>query len=291
MATVGASMQSPEVLTAPRGEQATRVSWRVFRRGFAGTAGRYAIRLLSLIVGVLLWQYLAMHQVQFILHFANVPTPMAVWADLSTLLGSSNFYLNIAVSVRRVGISFGVAAAIGVPLGLAMGRSSTVKDIVGPYIEILRPIPAVAWLPMAIIIWPTNEQSILFITFLGAFFPIVINTIHGAEHAPELLVRAARTLGASTRSVVWHVVLPAALPSIVSGLAIGVGVSWFSVLTAEMISGQYGIGYFTWESYELIRYSDVIIGMLTIGLLGTASTALIRLLVRPFLRWLPRNIV
>lgn len=285
VASIGPSSR-PEPPAAGRG--AGRIGLAL-KTGFSSTPGRYAVRLVSLIAGVLLWQYVTAHQVQFVLRFANVPTPAEVWAQLSALLRSPDFYLNIAISVRRVGISFGVAALLGVPLGLAMGRSSLITDIAGPYIEILRPIPAVAWIPMAIIMWPTNEESIVFITFLGAFFPIVINTVHGVEQTPEVLVRAARTLGARTRSVVWHVVLPSALPSIVSGLAIGMGVSWFSVLTAEMISGQYGIGYFTWESYQLIRYPDIIIGMLTIGLLGTLSTILIRWLARPFLRWLPRT--
>lgn len=272
----------------PEGRRGVRRFSGIVRAGFASTPGRYAIRIISLIAGIMLWDYVTVHQVQFILRFANVPTPADVWAQFSALIRSSDFYLDIAISVRRVGISFGVAALLGVPLGLAMGRSAVINDIAGPYIEILRPIPAVAWIPMAIIMWPTNEESIVFITFLGAFFPIVINTIHGVDQTPEVLVRAARTLGAGTRSVVWHVVLPSALPSIVSGLAIGMGVSWFSVLTAEMISGQYGIGYFTWESYQLIRYPDIIIGMLTIGLLGTASTVLIRWLARPFLKWLPK---
>lgn len=286
--TIVRESQSSQPLSEQR-QQAVRQFRMAIKGGLAGTPGRYAVRLLSILAGLLLWRYLTVHKTQFILRFANVPTPMDVWTQLSTLIRSSDFYTNIAVSVRRVGISFGLATMLGVPLGIAMGRFRFVKDIVEPYIEIVRPIPAVAWIPMAIIIWPTSEESILFITFLGAFFPIVVNTVHGVDQTPEILVRAARTLGARTRSVVWHVVLPAALPSILSGLSIGMGVSWFSVLTAEMIGGQYGIGYFTWESYELIRYPDIIIGMVVIGLLGTISTAMIRWLARPFLRWLPRK--
>ena len=158
-------------------------------------------------------------------------------------------------------------------------------DIFMPYIEILRPIPAVAWIPLAILMLPTEESSIIYITFLGALFPIVLNTVHGVEQTPETLVRAARSLGASNRAIMWHVILPGALPSIMAGLAIGMGVSWFSLLAGEIISGQYGIGYFTWNSYTLVEYPKIIIGMLTIGGLGTLSTWLVKQASKPALRW------
>ena len=147
------------------------------------------------------------------------------------------------------------------------------RDLIVPYIEILRPIPAVAWIPLAILMWPTEESSIIYITFLGALFPIVLNTVHGVEQTPAVLVRAAQSLGASPLHIFWHVVMPAALPSIATGLAIGMGVSWFSLLAGEIISGQYGIGYFTWNAYSLINYPDIIVGMLMIGALGTLVDA------------------
>jgi NitT/TauT family transport system permease protein len=117
----------------------------------------------------------------------------------------------------------------------------------------------------------------------------VLNTIHGVEQTPEVLVRAALTLGASRLRVFWHVVIPAALPSIAAGLAIGMGVAWFSLLAGEIISGQYGIGYFTWNAYSLINYHDIVVGMLAIGALGTLSTYAVRLLTRPFLAWQRRT--
>jgi NitT/TauT family transport system permease protein len=166
-----------------------------------------------------------------------------------------------------------------------MGRSRLAEDIILPYIELLRPIPAVAWIPLAILMLPSEESSIIFITFLGALFPIVLNTVHGVEQTPDVLVRAARSLGASNRAILWHVVIPGAMPSIVAGLAIGMGVAWFSLLAGEIISGQYGIGYFTWTSYTLIQYPQIIIGMLSIGGLGTLCSLLVRKACSPLLRW------
>ena len=170
-------------------------------------------------------------------------------------------------------------------IGVLVGRSRIARAAVLPYIEVIRPIPAVAWIPLAILMWPTEESSIVYITFLGALFPIILNTIHGVKETPEVLVRAAVSLGAKKMEVFWHVVLPAALPSIAAGLSIGMGISWFSLLAGEIISGQYGIGYFTWDAYSMINYPDIVVGMLIIGGLGTLSTYLIGLMMRPALRW------
>lgn len=248
---------------------------------------RHSVQVLSLVCGIVAWQVLTTEGVQFILNFNNLPTPVQVGQQFLVLIHSHTFYLDLAISLRRIGISFGLAAAIGMTAGVAMGRSRLARDVLLPYIEIMRPIPAVAWIPLSIIMWPTNEASIIFITFLGAVFPIAINTMQGVQQTPEVLVRAAATLGAKRFAVLRHVVLPSALPSISTGLAVGMGVSWFSLLAGEIISGQYGIGYFTWESYELIRYPDVVVGMITIGLLGTFSTSLVRMLARWLLRWAP----
>ncbi|MGD8571863.1 MAG: ABC transporter permease [Gammaproteobacteria bacterium] len=249
------------------------------------TWDRYAIRVSAVISAVILWQLCSSFNVNFIISFENIPTPAVVGEKLLLLLNTQEFYTHILVSLKRIVISFSMAVVLGVFAGVVMGRSRLISDIMLPYIEILRPIPAVAWIPLAILMLPTEESSIIYITFLGAFFPIVLNTVHGVEQTEETLVRAAKSLGASNRSILWHVILPGALPSIMAGLAIGMGVSWFSLLAGEIISGQYGIGYFTWNSYTLVEYPNIIIGMLTIGGLGTLSTWLVKKASKPALRW------
>lgn len=247
--------------------------------------GRYLVRTLAMLGAVLLWHLCSANHLNFIISFENIPTPVVVWHQLVKLLGTEDFYIHILVSMRRILISFGMAAALGVLVGVLMGRSRIFSDVMMPYIEVLRPIPAVAWIPLSILMFPTEESSIIYITFLGAFFPIVLSTIHGVEQTPEVYVRAARSLGARNIDIMRHVVLPGALPSIMSGLAIGMGVSWFSLLAGEIISGQYGIGYFTWNSYTLVEYPNIIIGMLIIGALGTLSTWLVKQASKPALRW------
>jgi NitT/TauT family transport system permease protein len=246
---------------------------------------RYAVRTAAIIGAIVLWHLCSTFAFNFIISFENIPKPTVVGSHFITLLGTEEFYTHILVSLKRILIGFLLASLLGVAAGVLMGRSKIICDILMPYIEILRPIPAVAWIPLAILMLPTEESSIIYITFLGAFFPIVLNTVHGVEQTEETLVRAAKSLGASNFAILWHVILPGALPSIMAGLAIGMGVSWFSLLAGEIISGQYGIGYFTWNSYTLVEYPNIIIGMLVIGGLGTLSTWLVKQASKPALRW------
>ncbi|MGH8865838.1 MAG: ABC transporter permease [Burkholderiales bacterium] len=271
---------TPKVLSAKGPRRATRrktptaIPWR-----------SYLVRTLSIVGAILLWQLASAAKLKFIISFENIPTPLVVGERFLQLLSTPQFYMHIGVSMRRILIAFTLATGLGVTVGVLMGRLRFAADIMTPYIEILRPIPAVAWIPLAILMFPTEESSIIYITFLGAFFPIVLNTVHGVQQTPDTLIRVALSFGASTWSMLWHVILPGALPSIMAGLAIGMGVSWFSLLAGEIISGQYGIGYFTWNSYSLVEYPNIVVGMLTIGALGTLSTWLVRQASKPALRW------
>lgn len=256
-----------------------------YRRILTNSAASAAVALMSLSIGVLIWHWASSSNFNFFINFENVPAPTKVFTAFIGHMQTEVFYTHIGVSMRRILISYSLAVLIGIFLGVIMGRSKWVRRFLMPYIEVIRPIPAVAWIPLAILMWPTEESSIIYITFLGALFPIVLNTLHGVEQTPSVLVKAAQSLGASRLNIFWHVVLPGALPSIAAGLAIGMGVSWFSLLAGEIISGQYGIGYFTWDAYSLINYQDIVVGMLVIGFLGTASTAAVKLLTKPMLKW------
>ena len=276
----------PEIVTAERlppsrpdaGE--ARSEWM---ERLTVSAVRWGVRLSALLAGLACWHYASSNDLTLYIRFENVPGPLKVAESLINHLQQTEFYLHIGASLRRIAISYSLAAGIGIMLGLLMGRSRFIRDIIFPYVEILRPIPGVAWIPLAILLWPTEEGSIIYITFLGAVFPIILNTVHGVEQTPEVLVRAAQSLGASRMCIFRHVVLPGALPSICAGLAIGMGVSWFSLLAGEIISGQYGIGYFTWHAYSIINPPDIVVGMLAIGLLGASSTVLIQLITQPAL--------
>lgn len=292
MQTPLATLEPETDITPPRGPAVKQVKppqhkakWKLGK----DRVGSLAIGLASLLVGVLLWHIAVAVKLDFYISFQNVPSPAKVFTAFIAHIQTQIFFTHIGVSMQRILISYSIATVLGIALGLIMGRSKFARAFITPYIEVIRPIPAVAWIPLAILMWPTEESSIIYITFLGALFPIVLNTLHGVEQTPEVLVRAARSLGAPRMSIFWHVVIPAALPSISAGLAIGMGVSWFSLLAGEIISGQYGIGYFTWNAYSLINYPDIVVGMLVIGLLGTGSTAAIKLMTSPLLKWQRRT--
>ncbi|WP_288441209.1 ABC transporter permease [uncultured Pseudomonas sp.] len=238
---------------------------------------RWPLRLISLLACLLFWQVAASVRLDLgLLTFIYVPTPQTVLSAAWQLLTSSLLMAHLGSSLSRVFAGYAVASLLGVALGLLIGRSKWAEDVLLPPLEVLRPIPAVAWIPLSILMFPSSELSMVFITFTGALFPILLNTVHGAEAVDPRLVASARSLGAGRWAILRDVVLPGALPSIVTGLAIGMGTSWFCLVTAEMIAGQFGIGYYTWESYTLQNYPDIVVGMLLIGVLGMGSSALVK---------------
>lgn len=240
----------------------------------------------SIVAFVLLWQWLASTRAKLgLVSFENVPTPIAAFDAGRDLLDSGKLGRHLGYSLWRVAAGFASAAVAGTALGLAIGRFAPVRRVLLPPLELLRPIPAVAWIPLAILMFPSAELSMVFITFLGALFPVLLNTIHGVEGVDRRLIAAARSLGTGRWQMFTQVILPAAAPSIATGLAIGMGTCWFCLVSAEMISGQFGIGYYTWESYTLQSYGGIIVGMLVIGLLGMGCSALIRLAARLAMPW------
>ena len=243
------------------------------------------IGALSLLAFLVAWHLLTKYRVVFFVRFTNVPSPLAVYDSFTRAIHDPKFGLHVLLSCRRIIFGFSLAAIVAVPLGLVMGRFKLIHEVVFPVSEVLRPIPAIAWVPMAIMLWPTNEQSIVFITFLGSFFPILVNTLHGMVLVDPVLVRAARCLGAREASIFREVYFPASLPHIFTGLTVGMGVAWVSLIAAEMISGQYGIGYFTWEAYSLVQYADIALGMIAIGVLGLMSSLIIRSAGRLAMPW------
>lgn len=238
---------------------------------------RIALRAASLLASLALWHLAASGKVDLgFISFRNVPSPTEAARAALALVRSPTLWPHLGASLTRVLLGFLAALAAGIGLGLAIGRSRLANDLLLAPLEVLRPIPAVAWIPLAILMFPSSELSMAFITFTGALFPILLNTIHGVETVNPRLVASARSLGAGRAAILREVILPGATPSIVTGAAIGMGTAWFCLVTAEMISGQYGIGYFTWESYTLQNYDDIVVGMLLIGLLGMGSSLLVR---------------
>lgn len=195
------------------------------------------------------------------------------------------FYESIAHSVARVYTGFAIGVGIGIPMGLMMGWNRLANDFGFPVFELIRPIPPVAWVPLSIIVTGAITPAIIFITFLGSWYVVTLNSVLGAESVDPSLLRASKCLGAKPRQIFRHVILPGAMPAIFTGMMLGMAMSWITVVAGEMIAGDYGIGYMAWQAYTLIRYPEVILAMLTIGALGYISSIFIRFLSNKYLRW------
>jgi NitT/TauT family transport system permease protein len=220
----------------------------------------------------------------------TVPPPTEVFAAWSALLGKWGYWQSWYLSFTRVFSGFIAAMAVGIPLGLGMAVNRLFYDMTFPPFEILRPIPPLAWVPASLIFWPTQELSISFVTFLGAFFAIVINVLGGAKSIDVRYLRAAQSMGATRWHLFWRVVLPGTLPSIFVGAAVGMGITWEVVVAAEMIStggrgGGGGLGFFIWNSYLGGSLPKIVVGKISIGIAGYVSSSLIRRLGYMLMPW------
>lgn len=179
-------------------------------------------------------------------------------------------YRHCLESLMRVGCGFLAALAIGLPLGLALGRSGRLRTLCTPVIELLRPIPPLAWIPLAILWFGIGLQSAVFIIFLGCFFPIVLNTVSGVVTVDRTLIDVARVCGADDRRMFTHVLLPGAWPSVCTGMRIGLGIGWMTLVAAEFtgVKSGYGLGYMIMTARDIQRPDYVLAGMVLIGVVG-----------------------
>jgi NitT/TauT family transport system permease protein len=224
-----------------------------------------------------------------------LPTPdrawraWKVWAFGSTGLSlnpySGTWLANLVFSAERVGKGFLAAILVAVPVGLAIGWNRIASGALDPTVQLLRPIPITAWLPFSIAVFGIRDMGAVFLIALGAFYPIVVNTAQGARDVERNLIRAALMMGAGRWTVLRRVVLPASLPSIFTGLRIGLGIAWTAVIVAEMVAVKSGLGYVLWDAYYVGRMDVVIADMATIGLLGLLSDRVILVVERSVLTW------
>lgn len=224
-----------------------------------------------------------------------VPTPSKVveawqvWAFGEAGLGlnpySGTWWSNVVFSTQRVAQGFGLAILLGVPIGILIGWSRLTARLLDPSIQWLRPIPITAWLPFSIAVFGIKDFGAVFLIALGAFYPIVVNTTQGARDVDRNWVRAARMMGANARQLLFRVVLPAALPSVFTGLRIGLGIAWTAVIVSEMVAVKSGLGYVLWDAYYVGRMDVVIADMVSIGLAGYLSDRLIVFIESRVLNW------
>ena len=241
-------------------------------------------RGLSAVIGFfLVWQLAVIFEFA---GFQEIPSPWQVINTFfSDFLFSDKYWVSWFISFKRVLLGFLLAQIMGVPLGLFLGTSPTFYRLVFPVFEMLRPIPPLAWVPLSILFWPTNEGSIIFITFIGAFFIITINIFDGVRSIKKEHVWLARSLGAGNFRIFHKIMLPAVIPAIAVGMTLGIAVTWNVVIAAEMIASDSGLGRLTWEGYVSSTPPVVIVGMISIGFAGYLSTVIVDIFERRMMPW------
>ncbi len=194
---------------------------------------------------------------------------------------------NVWASTQRVLLGFALAAALGSAIGILIGWFRLPRLLFQPLIDVLRPIPITAWVPFAVVFFGISGASSIMLIALGAFFPIALNAAAGAQGTPTLLVSAARMLGTSPRRVVWRVVLPAALPSVVTGLRVGLAIAWVLVIVSEMVAVKSGLGFSLWQAYYFTRPDVIVAAMFSVGILGYLSDQILIRTTNKLMRWTP----
>ncbi len=245
------------------------------------------LRVLSVVLFFAIWYGFSTANAR-LLHWFNpilLPGPDAVLAAGVDLVQTGDLQRDIAASLYRVVVGFVIASLLGVAVGLAVGTWRTLEDLLDPMIELLRPIPPLAFLPMMVLWFGIGEGSKIAFIAYAAFFPVFTTTLEGIKFVDPVLLRAAASLGATRREIFRHVVLPAAMPSIVTGLRLAFGLSFFVIVAAEFIASDSGLGYLINDARTFFLVSQMLLGAAVIGIIGFTFNALLRRLEAWLLRW------
>lgn len=245
-------------------------------RGRIGIAMRSLVLTVLGLLGFLTIWYCASSALNPVL----LPRPAAVLDAYRELIADGSLVKDMAASLRRVFAGFAIAAAVAPPLALVLASSWSLRCIMLPLVTLLRPIPPIAWIPLAILWFGLGDPPSYFITALAAFFPIFLNAFAGGQQLEHEHVNAAWSLGAGRASLLLRIMLPSALPFIATGLRVGLGQAWMAVVTAELVAAQSGLGFMIQASRLNLETSRVLVGMTLIGVLGALMTATLSVIER-----------
>jgi NitT/TauT family transport system permease protein len=272
---------------------ATKASSSQKPKGSRSRLRDFAIAFVFPIVLAVVWHFATYGR-----KYGLIPPPSEVAKELYDLAFgginddaySGTLYVHLLASMSRVYGGFALAFAVALPLGLMIGRIAIVRKVLDPTLQVLRPIPVTAWLPLAMIMFGLGPSSAFFLVCLGAFYPVLINTIFGVRSVDPRLFEAASMLGCEGGAQFYRVVLPASLPAIFTGVRLGLGFAWVVIVVGEMTGVQTGLGAIIMEARQLSRTEVVISGMIVIGIAGFISDRLVMLLGRWLLRWSPTHV-
>jgi len=278
--------QAPATVGVAAAPPAAPATGRRASRGLSRPAV-LVLRAVSLLLFFALWWGVSLLNAHVLKVFNPIllPAPDEVMRAGIKMAASGELLRHITASLSRVVWGFGIAAALGIVVGTALGRSRLLEHLVEPMLEMLRPIPPLAFLPMMVLWFGIGEASkVAFITY-AAFFPIFTTTIEGIKYVDPVLIRAAASLGASERQIFWHVVLPAATPSIITGMRLAFGLSFFVIVAAEFIAADSGLGFLINDARTFFLVSNMLLGAAVIGIIGVLANVLLRRIEGRLLRW------
>jgi nitrate/nitrite transport system permease protein len=235
----------------------------------------WLIRTLAMALGlfafVVLWAFIA--------KFGRIPDPMAVGKEAIRLF-SDPFYSNgpndqgigwnVLRSLGRVGIGFGLAALVGIPLGFMIGRFRFLSDMAAPIIALLKPVSPLAWLPIGLLLFKKADPAAVYVIFVCSLWPMIVNTAVGVRQIPQDYLNVARVLNLSEWKVFTKILFPAVLPYMLTGVRLSIGVAWLVIVAAEMLTGGVGIGFWVWDEWNNLKVDHILIAILVIGIVGLA---------------------
>jgi ABC-type nitrate/sulfonate/bicarbonate transport system permease component len=241
------------------------------------------MQLSGILALILIWQLATgvLHLVKPVI----LPPPTDVLTAAIDMVGDGSLFMHAGYSLWRVLLGFLAAVLIAVPLGVAMGWVRTIAHIVDPIVEVIRPIPPIAWIGLALLWFGIGIGSAIFLVFIGAFFPVLLNTIAGVRNVDRKLIEVAYTFGASDFEILRKVVIPAAMPTIYTGMRVGMGIGWMCVVAAEMVAVRYGLGNLILEASNFLQTDRVMVGMICIGILGLVVNFIFQLVGDRIFAW------
>ncbi len=221
----------------------------------------------------------------------SIPGPWATW-QAALIAFAEPFAMNgpndqgighkIINSLSRVGIGFGLAALVGIPLGFMVGRFSFLSNMLGPIISILRPVSPLAWLPIGLLVFQGSQPAAIWTIFISSIWPMIINTAIGVQKVPQDYMNVARVLNLSELKILTHILLPATLPYVLTGVRLAIGVAWLVIVAAEMLTGGVGIGFWVWDEWNNLRVENILLAIIVIGLVGMALEWLLLVIAKRF---------
>jgi len=272
---------------SPRAATPSATGARPKPRKTLGRPAAVLLRVCSLLLFFTLWWGVSLLNAHVLKVFNPVllPAPDEVLRAGIKMAASGELLRHITASLSRVLWGFGIAAVLGVVVGTVLARSRVLEHLVEPSLEMLRPIPPLAFLPMMVLWFGIGESSKVAFIAYAAFFPVFTTTVEGIKYVDPVLIRAASSLGATERQIFWHVVLPAATPNIITGLRLAFGLSFFVIVAAEFIAADSGLGFLINDARTFFLVANMLLGAAVIGIIGVVANVLLRKLEARLLRW------